>query len=168
MPQRYRRHFLKAKEAKSVFSEASKKLKADFGRIFEDRVEMELVETDFCELFLIKGRPLLVRIEKKILPTLVFSESLGLMPEVVVDMGAVPHVCNGADIMAPGIVLFEGEFRKGDLVRVVDEKHYKTIAVGTANLGVDSAKEAKRGAVIQNIHFVGDKIWNLIKKLENL
>ncbi|MCW3994028.1 MAG: DUF1947 domain-containing protein [Candidatus Bathyarchaeota archaeon] len=168
MSKKYRRYFLKAKEVKSILSEASEKLKADFNQIFRSKVDMELVETDFAEIFLVNGKPLLFRIEGKILPTLIFNELFASMSKVVVDMGAVPYVCNGASVMAPGIVRFEGEFKKGDLVFVVDEKHGKAIALGEATYDVDAAKKVTKGAVMKNIHFVGDKIWNFIKKLNNI
>lgn len=168
MDGRHRRYFLKTKEAKLILSEASEKLEVDFTQIFNSEAAMELVETDFAEIFIIKSEPLLVRIGEKILPTLVSTERFDLMPKVVVDMGAVPHVCNGANIMAPGIVRFEGVFRRGDYVFVVDEKHSKTIAIGEAIYDVDAAEKTAEGAVIRNIHFVGDKIWNSIKKLKNL
>jgi len=165
MPRKYRRYFLKAKEVKSMLGEVSERLRVDFNQIFKSKVDMELVETDFAEIFLINGRPLLVRINGKSLPTLAFNEIFALTPKVVVDMGAVPHVCNGADVMAPGIVRFEGEFRKDDFVFVVDEKHGKTIAIGEAAYDVDSAKKVAEGVVVKNVHFVGDKLWNFIKKL---
>jgi len=168
MSKKYRRYFLKAKEVKSILSEASEKLKVDFNQIFKSKVDMELVETDFAEIFLVNGKPLLFRIEEKILPTLIFNELFGSMSRVVVDMGAVPYVCNGASVMAPGIVRFEGEFEKGDFVLVVDEKHGKTIAIGEATYDVDAAKKVTKGVVMKNIHFVGDKIWNFIKKLNNI
>ena len=168
MPRKYRRYFLRTKEVKSVLSEASQKLKADLKQIFKSKVDMELVETDFADILLINSKPLLVRIEQRILPTLVFNEAFALMSKVVVDMGAVPYVCDGADVMAPGIVRFEGEFKKGDFVFVVDEKHGKTIAIGEATYDVDDARKVTKGVVIKNIHFVGDKLWNFIKKLNNI
>ncbi|MCK4424321.1 RNA-binding protein, partial [Candidatus Bathyarchaeota archaeon] len=128
-------------------------------------VDVELVETDFAEVFLINGRPLLVKAGNAFFPTLVFNEFFALAPKVVVDMGAVPHVCNGADVMAPGIIRFEGEFKDGDLVFVVDERHGKLLAVGEAVYDVDVAKTVRRGMVVKNIHFVGDNVWNFMKKL---
>ncbi len=168
MSKKYRRYFLKTKEVKSILSEASEKLKADFNQIFKNKVELELVETDFAEIFLVNGKPLLFRIEGKILPTLFFNELFASMSRVVVDMGAVPYVCNGASVMAPGIVRFEGEFKKGDFIFIVDEKHGKTIALGEATYDADAAKKVTKGVVMKNIHFVGDKIWNFIKKLNNI
>ncbi len=167
MSKKYRRAFLKSKEAKSILNEASKKLKVNLKKIFKSKVDIELVETDFAEIFLTNGKPLLARIEDKIFPTLVFNEFFTLAPRIVVDMGAVPYVCNGANIMAPGIVRFEGEFKKGDFVFVVDEKHGKTIVIGEAAYDYDAAKKATEGVIIKNIHFVGDKIWSFIKKLED-
>jgi PUA domain protein len=80
-------------------------------------------------------------------------------------MGAVPYVCNGADVMAPGIVRVEGEFGKGDLVLVVDEKHGKPLALGLSLNDAENVKKTKQGAVVKNVHFVSDKIWNFAKTL---
>jgi len=165
MPNKYRRHFLKTKEAKSILDEVSKRLRVDLKQIFKSKVDMELVETDFAEIFVINGSPLLVRSDGITFPTLAFKQIFALTPKVVVDMGAIPYVCNGANVMAPGIVRFEGEFRKGDFVFVVDEKHGKTIAIGEAVYDADAAKKVAEGVIIKNIHFVGDRLWNFIKKL---
>lgn len=166
MPRKYRRHFLKAKEAKSILNGASEKLKVDFKQIFKDKVDMELIETNFADILLVNHKPILVGIQGKIFPTLLFNEIFDLMPKAVVDMGAVPHVCNGANVMAPGIVRFEGEFKKGDLVLVVDEKHGKTIAIGEVAYNSDAAKKARQGTVVTNFHFIGDRIWSFLKKFK--
>jgi PUA domain protein len=80
-------------------------------------------------------------------------------------MGAVPYVCKGADVMAPGIRGFKGEFQKGNLVIVTDEKHGKPIALGEILYDAEQAKNIKQGAVIRNIHYVGDKTWTLLKQI---
>ncbi len=164
MSKRYERHFLKAKEAKSLLNRASEKLKVDLEQIFKTKVNVELVETEFADIFLINGKPLLVKAGEKLFPTLVFNDFLVLAPKVVIDMGAVPHVCSGANVMAPGIVRFKGEFRKGDYVIVVDERHGKPIALGEIVYDADNAKKISQGIVVRNIHFVGDRAWNFIKK----
>lgn len=53
------------------------------------------------EVILAAGEALLFRFSGKIFPML---KSLDRIPlkRVVVDMGAVPHIANGADVMAPG------------------------------------------------------------------
>jgi len=167
MPEKFRRYFLKSREAVALLSKVSEKLKINLEQIFKAKVNVELVETEFAEIFLINGMPLLAKAGEDVFPTLVFSEFLALAPRVVVDMGAVPHVCNGANVMAPGIRGFEGEFGRGDFVLVVDERHGKPIAVGEAMYDLDEAKKVKQGVVVRNMHFVGDEIWSLIKELES-
>jgi PUA-domain protein len=166
MPEKFRRHFLKTREAKSLLVKASEKLKVDLEQVFKAKVSVELVETEFAEIVFVDGRPLLAKVGANVFPTLVFNELFALAPKVVVDMGAVPHVCNGANVMAPGIRRFEGEFRKGDFVLVVDERHGKPIAVGEIMYDAGDAEKVLQGAVARNVHFVGDKIWNFIKKLD--
>ena len=166
MPKKYRRHFLKTKEARLLFEEASERLETDLNDLFNGKVDVELIETNFADIFLVNDRPLLVKAKEAFFPTLVFDEILALSPKVVVDMGAVPRICNGADVMAPGIVRFEGEFEKDNLVFVVDERHGKPLAVGKAVCDVNTAKTVKRGVVVKSIHFVGDNVWNFIKNLQ--
>jgi PUA domain protein len=67
--------------------------------------------------------------------------------------------------MAPGIVRYEGEFIKGDIVLVLDEKHGKPLALGEILYGSEEAKSIRQGVVVKNIHYVSDKIWNFAKPL---
>jgi PUA domain protein len=165
MPQKHRRYALKTKEAKQILNQASERLKLSLEALGDAKASVETVETDFGRLLLMGGKPLLFESEGKLLPTLLADEIIAQLPRVVVDMGAIPHVCNGADIMAPGIVRFEGAFSKGDVVLVVDVKHGKPLAVGEILFDADSAKDVKKGAVVKNVHYVGDQIWNFAKTL---
>ena len=74
-------------------------------------------------------------------------------------MGAIPYVCNGADVMAPGIKEIKGEFEEGDLVVVRDVEHGKALAIGKALVGSDEMKEMRKGKAVTNLHHVGDKLW---------
>jgi len=165
MTRKYRRHFMKSKETKDLLTKASEKLKVDLADIFGLKANVELVETSIADFFLIGGKPLLIKTGGILFPVLTFSKLLASMPKVVVDMGAVPHICNGADVMAPGIASFKGEFSKGDLILVADERHGKIIAIGEAIHDVDIAREVVQGIVVKNIHSVGDRLWELTKEL---
>ena len=125
MPTKQRRYPLKAKEAKQIIEDASQKLRLDLEALFGAKANVEVVESDVGEIYLIDGKPVLYKTDKVVLPTLLFAEFNAKAPKIVVDMGAIPYVCKGATVMAPGIVRFEGEFGKGDLVLVVDMKHGK-------------------------------------------
>ncbi len=165
MSKKVRRYFLKEKETKKFLEKILRKLKLNLEQVLKAKVKIEIVETEFAEIYLINGKPLLISSGEHVFPTLVFSEALAFAPKIVVDMGAVPYVCNGANVMAPGIVRFEGEFRKGDYVFVVDEKYGKPLAVGIIEYDAGNVENVKGGVVVKNLHFVGDKIWNFIKTL---
>jgi PUA domain protein len=165
MSEKFRRHFLRAREAEALLNKASEKLTINLEQILRAKANVELIQTEFAEIYLINNKPSLVKTGENVFPTLLFNEFLALLPKVVINMGAVPHVCNGANVMAPGIVRFEGEFRGGDFVLVVDEKYGKPMAVGEIIYNTDEAKKVTHGIVVRNVHFVGDKIWNFIKKI---
>jgi malignant T-cell-amplified sequence len=87
-------------------------------------------------------------------------------PSVVVDSGAVKFVVNGANIMRPGIRKIEGEdFQAGDIVVVKEEKYGKAIAVGKAKLSKSEMEQSAKGPVVENLHYAGDKFWNMLKEI---
>ena len=165
MPTKQRRYSLKTKEAKQILTEASTNLKLDLEALFGSKVNVEVVESDVGLIYLIGGKPLLYKADDKVLPTLLFSEFTAQAPKIVVDMGAVPYVCKGADVMAPGIVRIEGEFSKGDLVLVVDMKFGKALALGESLYDAENARNTKKGPVVKTLHYVSDKIWDYTKTL---
>ena len=165
MPTKQRRYSLKTKEAKQIIEEASKKLKLDLEVIFGAKANVEVVESDVGFIYLIGGKPVLYKAGDNVLPTLLFTEFTSCAPKIVVDMGAIPYVCKGANVMAPGIVRIEGEFCKGDLVLVVDMKHGKALALGESLLDAETAKTTKKGPAVKTLHYVSDKIWDYIKTL---
>ena len=160
-----RRYPLKAKEAKLIIEDSSKKLKFDFEALYGAKANVEVVESDVGEIYIIEGKPILFKVGDTVLPTLLFSEFAAKAPKIVVDMGAIPYVCKGATVMAPGIVRVEGKFGKGDLVLIVDMKHGKALALGESLLDAETAKQTKKGPVVKTLHYVSDKIWEYIKSI---
>jgi PUA domain protein len=78
---------------------------------------------------------------------------------VTVDMGAVPFVVKGADIMAPGIVDADKDIKPGDFVWVRDVKNLRALAIGEALVSGEEMLQRKPGKAIKSIHYVGDKLW---------
>ena len=106
----------------------------------------------------------MVQFNNSVVPFLGDAKTIGSMPSVVVDPGAIKFVCNGADVMGPGIVRVEGDFDKGARVVVKESTHSKAIAVGEALFTSIELKNAQKGAVVKNIHYVGDKVWEGFKE----
>ena len=105
-----------------------------------------------------------IMVGNNILPFLNETTILKKFPNVVVDMGAIQFVCKGANIMRPGIKEFS-DFQKGDVVCVIEESQQKFLAVGIAKMSSDELKEAKKGEVIKNIHYISDNFWEVGKEL---
>jgi malignant T-cell-amplified sequence len=99
-----------------------------------------------------------------ILPFLGNSDFIKQFPCVHVDMGAVKFVCNGAKIMRPGITKFE-TFKKDDIVIVKDQTYGKSLAVGIALDDSEIATSKSKGYVIDNLHYISDKFWEVHKEI---
>jgi len=78
---------------------------------------------------------------------------------VTVDMGAVPFVAKGADVMGPGVVAADPEIRVGALVWVRDERNLQPLAVGRALVEGRAMLGRPKGKVVESIHHVGDRLW---------
>jgi PUA domain protein len=144
---------MRRREAKALVKEAA----ALIGVIPSSRVEQAELEEGILVYF-IDGALLLARTEGILFPTLKFQFPDDL-PTITVDMGAVPYICNGADVMAPGMVEVQGEFQKDSIVVVKDVRHGKALAIGVAQASAREMAEIKRGRVVKNIHHVGDRLW---------
>ena len=158
-----RRYFLKAKETKRFLLEVANKLGRDIERLLGSKTRVELNEIETAEIFIFNGRPLIARSNGELFPTLTFEELFPLIPKIVVDMGAVPYVCKGADVMAPGVVAIKGEFEANDLLLVIDERHAKPLAVGVALFSSEAMKSVNHGKTVRNLHYVGDKLWSYLR-----
>ncbi len=149
------RYRLKKNEARKL----RERLEDTLGIKIEGSLETATTETGI-EIILVDGAPLLFRVEGEVFPTV--RGALEFKPErkrVVVDSGAVRPVAGGADVMGPGITRADPEIMEGDLVVVVEETHQRPLAVGRALRAGVEMKE--RGKAVENLHHVGDKLWNL-------
>jgi len=154
---------LREKEIKKLLSEFKASYSVDEGT-FSPKPKAELAETGDEALIFIDNRPVILRKGGKLFPALTFNEALETLPKAVVDMGAIPHICNGADIMAPGIRSIEGTFQEGATILIVDERFRKPLAIGLTLVNSNQMKELKQGKVVSNIHFVGDQIWQILRQ----
>ncbi|MEM2881947.1 MAG: PUA domain-containing protein [Candidatus Bathyarchaeia archaeon] len=123
---------------------------------------VEAMEVGGRQVLFFDGEPAIVKVGDSYYPILSFEPLASRLPRVVVDMGAVPHICNGANVMVPGIRGIEGDFGSGAPVAIVDEKHGKRLAVGRALMDSSSILGAGQGKAVENMHYVGDGIWRAL------
>jgi len=149
-----KRRALRRKDAGALLEEASGLV----GEVKASKVE-EAEAEDGRTVYLLDDEILFFRDGDSLVPTL-RGPYVDRLPAAVVDMGAVPFVCKGADVMAPGIVEVRGEFEEGRLVVVRDIRHGKALAVGRALRPSKEVTASRKGKAVQNLHYVGDKLWN--------
>ena len=156
------RTILKDRDAKPLIEEL-RKIPGLHELPHRTRVETETVKGS--EVIFVDGQPIAFKRETTLVPVLTNTSAVEKLPKVTVDMGAVPHVAGGADIMAPGVRGVQGSFGEKQLVVVVDEKYGKSLAVGRSLMDSEKLSATKKGKVITNLHYVGDEIWETIKPL---
>ncbi len=156
-----RRYRLRKDELKSMAQEAKERFGEEVARALSGDIEIIVAEPGL-DLVVGGGKALFFRKNGKLFPTLSIVNVINIR-KVTVDMGAIPYVVNGADVMGPGVVSADPEIRAGDVVVVVDERHGKALAIGLA-LAPGAEMRAPKGKAVRNIHHVGDRIWPLLEK----
>jgi len=106
-----------------------------------------------------------IRTGENYLPFLSETGLLEKFPKAVVDAGAIKFVCNGANVMRPGIKKFS-EFKKDDVICVVEEAHNKFLAVGKALVSSEEMSTLTKGEVVKNLHYISDKYWEAAKLIK--
>ena len=99
-----------------------------------------------------------------IIPHLTQHELLNHFASVQVDMNAVKFVCNGANIMRPGITDFT-TFEESEIVLVKDQTHKKELAVCISLVDDVNGKKMEKGVVLNNVHHIGDVYWETKKTI---
>jgi len=152
-----KRYHLKKKKLKEI----KKELK-EYSSIIPDKADVEMLETSLSSFILINGKPHIILINEKPFPTLKAAIDNNIQgKQVVVDMGAVKFMANGADVMSPGIVATDENIAKDDIVVIVDENHERPLAIGVSLITGEEMVKNDKGKAVKTVHFIGDDIWNL-------
>lgn len=99
------------------------------------------------------------------LPFLSETTLLEKFPKITVDAGAIRFVCNGANVMRPGIKKYT-DFQKDQVICIVEEAHNKFLAIGKSLIPSDEMPNITKGEVIKNLHYVSDKYWESAKMIK--
>ncbi len=154
------RHRLKNKEIKNILAELKSKFNCNF---FDEESSVEKGILGDYEVVLIDNEIDFMYHENNLFFTLKGLYKYKLKNYfVIVDMGAIRFITDGADIMAPGIVDADPNIVENDYVWICDIKNKKPLSVGIALMTGEQMKNQNSGKAIKNIHYVGDNLWALI------
>lgn len=127
---------------------------------FGEKDAVDIAESTDFDLVFVNNDILGLIYEGK--PFLTVRGILKYRPEaraVTVDMGAVPYVTNGADVMGPGILEADPDIQEGDLVWIRDVRNKAPLAIGVSMKNGENLIAREKGKSIRTIHNVGDKLW---------
>ena len=147
-------------ETSDVLNQVSKKWNREIPKIKNIQVHY----VDGTSQILVGDNFKVLRLENEFIPFLTESKLLESFPNVMVDMGAVKFMCNGANVMRPGIKNHT-EFSKDEIVCIVEESQQKFLAVGKSLVNSSEMKEMSKGEVVKNLHYISDKYWEINKTI---
>ena len=147
-------------ETSDVLNQESKKWNREIPKIKNIKVHY----VDDTSLILVGDNFKVLRLENEFIPFLTESKLLESFPNVMVDMGAVKFMCNGANVMRPGIKSHT-EFSKDEIVCIIEESQQKFLAVGKSLVHSSEMKEMSKGEVVKNLHYISDKYWEINKTI---
>ena len=149
-------------ETADVLKEISSQWKMELPKI----KNLKIYELDEGARIIIGEGLTALKIGENYLPFLTDAKILERFPSVIVDMGAVKFMCNGANVMRPGVKSFT-EFEKGQIVCIVEESQKKVLAVGRALVSSNELPDMAKGQVIENMHYISDMYWEIKKSLKD-
>ena len=106
-----------------------------------------------------------IKLGETYIPFLSEIRLLEKFPKIVIDMGAVKFVCNGATVMRPGVKNYS-EFEKDQIVCVVEESRNKFLAIGRSLVSSKDMVAMTKGEVVKNLHYVSDRFWEAAKEIK--
>ena len=163
------RHFIKSTEIKVLKTDILNQFDEQFiDQIFPKKCRIEVIHTEAGDiLYAVNNELKLWKSKDGYIPvlTLLLSKHVKLKT-VIVDMGAIRFVTNGADIMRPGITQIDPEIKKGEIIQIVDETHNRSLAVGRAMFDAAEMEQKSAGKVVKNIHTIKDSVWEFSKEFK--
>ncbi len=154
-----KRKRMRSKEVKALSKDLEELVGAP---VFSEDDPVDMAESSDYSLVFVGGDILaLVKDEKPFLTIRGVMKYKPTRRYVTVDMGAVPFVANGADVMGPGILEVDPDIAEGDLVWIRDVRNKAPLAIGVSMRSAADLESKAPGKAIKTIHFVGDKLWKV-------
>lgn len=126
---------------------------------------LESIKTPEKELYILRnGTPIFRVADDRYIPLV---KCVHLAPEIVkkavVDGGAIKHLINGADVMAPGLLHTTSEYpgvNEHEIVAVYGYGKTHALGVGVAQMSSEQVEEVRHGVAIKMVSLLGDKLYS--------
>ena len=143
-------------------------LEKEYSIQFRTKLKKEnIIFDDENRVYILDQKPIAFIYNGKIYPTLLLILDHDFnIPYVIVDKGAKEKILNGADVFRPGITEIDKDVKKDKAVIIISEDR-KLLALGLSLYDYEDLQKMTKGKVIKNLHYYGDKIFKLYKKLQN-
>jgi PUA domain protein len=153
------RHRLRRKEIKKIADDIESAVGV---KAFDECAAVDLADAQRFEVVIFENTVVGVMLEGKAFPTV---RGLLRWPAsrrfVSIDEGAIKFICNGADVMGPGITEADPAIAVNDPVWVRDARHKKPLAIGKALADGAALASKAPGKAVKNLHYIGDELWSL-------
>ena len=163
------RHFINKTQIRELKEEVLTQYDENFlNQIFPKKSRIEFILTeDGDTLYAVNNILKLWKSKDGYIPVLtLLLNKLVDLKTVVVDMGAIRFVTNGANIMRPGITKIEPRIKRNDIIQIVDETHNRALAIGKALFDAKAMESKTSGKVIKNLHTIKDNVWKFEKQFK--
>ncbi|HJJ48147.1 MAG TPA: RNA-binding protein [Methanocorpusculum sp.] len=156
-----KRHAIKKGQLQSLMTKLSEAIGEDANLYKSPMIEIAETVSKF-NIYIIDKKPMLIEKDDWAFPTLRGAIARPFSGRrISVDMGAIPYVINGADIMRPGIVSVTDDVKANMPALVVDESHDKPLAVVIPLYDAEALRALEKGKAAKNLHYIGDELWNM-------
>ncbi|HJJ28119.1 MAG TPA: RNA-binding protein [Methanocorpusculum sp.] len=156
-----KRHAIKKGQLNSLMTKLSDAIGEDANLYKAPMIEIAETVSKF-NIYIIDKKPMLIEKDTWAFPTLRGAIARPFSGRrISVDMGAIPYVINGADIMRPGIVSVTDDIKANMPALVVDESHDKPLAVVLPLYDAAELRALEKGKAAKNLHYIGDELWNM-------
>jgi PUA domain protein len=155
------RKFLSKKDKKLLQTQLSEIYGESIVDLFQKTPNLEEARSDIGKILLKDNRIWFFSYDDVLVPSIYcLRESALKLPKVIVDVGAIRFITNGADVMAPGVVFFDENIHENMIVAIHEEKADTVIAVGLSLIDAQEFEKTKKGKVVKMVHYLKDNIWN--------
>ena len=90
-----------------------------------------------------------------------------MLPKMVVDEGAAPHIMSGSNVFCVGFTGPGGNIpdglEKDAIVGVYVQGKEHAVAIGTMALSGEDIKKKNKGVGVKNLHYLADGLWPIVQ-----